>query len=74
MIHGVTRPVALAVESFTPEQKDPWGLLRRGATAETKIDRKDFGLVWNAALDAGGVVLGDEIQITIDVELTRKPE
>ncbi|HUA87710.1 MAG TPA: YceI family protein [Bryobacteraceae bacterium] len=71
-IHGVTRPVTLDVEGMTPEAKDPWGFLRRGATASTTIDRKDFGVAWNAALETGGVMVGDQVQITIDVEMARK--
>jgi polyisoprenoid-binding protein YceI len=73
-IHGVTKPVTLEVESVTDEVKDPWGFLRRGATAITRINRKDFGLTWNVALEAGGVLVGEHIDITIDVEMTRKPE
>ena len=73
-IRGVTRPVALNVESVTAEVKDPWGFVRRGATARTKIERKDFGLIWNAALETGGVLVGDDVEITIDAELTRKAE
>ena len=71
-IRGTTREVALAVSEFTPALKDPWGNLRRGATASTTINRQDFGLTWNKALEAGGVVVGDEVKITIDVELIRK--
>jgi polyisoprenoid-binding protein YceI len=71
-IHGVTQPVALTVEEVTPEAKDPWGNLRRGATAKTKIRRKDFGLHWNVALEAGGFLVGEDIEITIDVELIRQ--
>jgi polyisoprenoid-binding protein YceI len=71
-IHGVTRQVALAVEDVTPETKDPWGNMRRGATAKAKINRKDFGLQWNMALEAGGFLVGDEIEITADVELIRQ--
>ena len=71
-IHGVTRPAVLTVEEVTPEAKDPWGNLRRGATAKTKVNRKDFGLQWNVALEAGGFLIGDEIEITIDVELIRQ--
>ena len=71
-IHGVTQPVALTVEEVTPEAKDPWGNMRRGATAKTKIRRKDFGLNWNLALEAGGFLVGDDIEITIDVELIRQ--
>src|SRR5437660_5211527 len=73
-IHGVTRPVKLAVEDLTPELKDPWGFLRRGATAKTRINRKDFGLHWNAALETGGVLVGDDVQITVDAEITRKAD
>jgi polyisoprenoid-binding protein YceI len=70
-IHGTTRPVALTVEDVTPETKDPWGNFRRGASAKTKINRKNFGLAWNMALEAGGFMVGEEIEITIDVELVR---
>ena len=71
-IHGVTQEVALAVEGVTAEIKDPYGFLRRGATASVTIDRKDFGLVWNNPLESGGVLVGDDVHITIDVELVRK--
>ncbi|MGA2198046.1 MAG: YceI family protein [Bryobacteraceae bacterium] len=71
-IHGVTREVTLAVEGPTPEVKDPWGGYRIGATAETKIHRKDFGLTWNMALEAGGVVVGDEVKISIELEAMRQ--
>jgi polyisoprenoid-binding protein YceI len=70
-IHGVTRPVVLDVDSVTPEVKDPWGFYRRGAAAETKISRKEFGLTTNPLLETGGVVVGDEIQINIDAEFVR---
>jgi polyisoprenoid-binding protein YceI len=70
-IHGVTKPVTLAT-TLTPEMKDPFGGTRRGLTATTKINRKDFGLTWNKALESGGVVVGDEVQITIDAELVKK--
>ena len=71
-IHGVTREVTLAVEGPTPEVKDPWGGYRIGATAETKIHRKDFGLIYNMALEAGGVVVGDEVKISIEIEAMRQ--
>jgi polyisoprenoid-binding protein YceI len=71
-IRGNTRQVALSVEAVTPEAKDPWGNLRRGATAKTRINRKNFGLEWNVALEAGGFLVGDEIEITIDIELIRQ--
>jgi len=71
-LHGVTKPVVLDVEGPTPEIKDPWGKTRAGAQATTKINRKDFGLTWNQALEAGGVAVGDEVTITIDVEATKR--
>ena len=67
-IHGVTRKVVFAVEGPTPPGKDPWGNTRLGASATTKINRKDFGLMWNAALETGGILVGDEVSITVDVE------
>ncbi|MBI2682865.1 MAG: polyisoprenoid-binding protein [Acidobacteriales bacterium] len=70
-IRGVTREVTLDVAGITQEIKDPWGNIKRGATATTKVNRKDFGLTWNAALETGGVVVGDEVTITINVELTK---
>jgi polyisoprenoid-binding protein YceI len=70
-IHGVTREVTLTVET-TPQVKDPWGGTRFGASATAKINRKDFGLTWNQALELGGVLVGDEVQIAIEVELVKK--
>ncbi len=71
-MHGVTREVVLTVEPLSPEIKDPYGMLRAGTTASTKVNRKDWGLNWNAALETGGVVVGDEVTITLDIEMTRK--
>jgi polyisoprenoid-binding protein YceI len=71
-IHGVTKPVVLDVEGFNEESKDPWGNLRRGGSATTTVSRKDFGLVWNKALETGGVAVGDEVKITIDIEGVKK--
>jgi polyisoprenoid-binding protein YceI len=71
-IHGTTREVKLAVEDITPEHTDPWGNKRMGASARAKIRRSDFGMRWNAALEAGGVLVGDEISITLEVELVRQ--
>jgi polyisoprenoid-binding protein YceI len=71
-IHGTTREVKLAVEDITPEHTDPWGGKRLGATARTKIRRSDFGMRWNAALEAGGVLVGDEISVNLEVELIRQ--
>lgn len=70
-IRGTTRQVVLAVDEITAEQVDPWGGRRVGATARTKIKRSDFGMTWNAALEAGGVVVGDEVSISLDVELVK---
>ncbi|MBJ6799841.1 YceI family protein [Geomonas propionica] len=70
-LHGVTRPVVLDVEGLSPEIKDPMGIPRRGATASTTINRKDFGLTWNKMMEAGGVAVGDEVKISIEVELTK---
>jgi polyisoprenoid-binding protein YceI len=70
-IHGVTRKVRLAVEGPTAEGKDPWGNTRIGASAITKINRKDYGLVWNAALETGGLLVGDDVAITIDAEFIK---
>ncbi|WP_224960937.1 YceI family protein [Geomonas subterranea] len=70
-LHGVTRPVALEVEGLSPEVKDPMGTIRRGASASTTINRKDFGLTWNKMLEAGGVAVGDEVKINIEVEMTQ---
>jgi polyisoprenoid-binding protein YceI len=71
-MHGVTKPVTLAVEP-TAEVKDPMkpGAYRMGATAMAKVNRKDFGLTWNKALETGGVLIGEDVAITIDVELVR---
>jgi polyisoprenoid-binding protein YceI len=71
-LHGVTRPVVLAVEGPSAEVKDPRGAVRAGATATTRIDRRDFGIAWSKALDGGGLVVGNEIAITIDVEAVKK--
>jgi len=71
-IHGVTREITVDMEGPTAEVKDPGGNFRRGATATTKIDRRDFGLAWNKVLDSGGLVVGDEVNIYVEVELIRK--
>jgi polyisoprenoid-binding protein YceI len=68
-IHGVTRHVVFAVEGPSTPGKDPWGNPRIGLSATTKINRKDFGLTWNAALETGGILVGDEVTITLDVQL-----
>jgi len=68
-IKGVTKPVSIAVTS-DGTGKDPWGVDRAGFSATLKIDRRDFGLTWNQALEAGGVMVSNEVKLTIDVELT----
>jgi len=70
-IRGVTRKVSFSVEGPTPPTKDPWGNTRIGLSATTKINRKDFGLVWNAALETGGILVGEEVTITLDVEFLK---
>jgi len=70
-LHGVTREVVLDVEGPSKESKDPWGNIRRGATATTRINRKDFGLNWNKALETGGVLVGEEVAITLEIEMIK---
>ncbi len=70
LIRGVTRPVTLYVIN-EGRATDPWGSERAGYTATAKINRKDFGLEWNVALEAGGVLVGDEVRITIETELVK---
>ena len=71
-IHGTTREVALNA-NFTGEGKDPWGNRRVGFSAETKLNRKDFNLTWNQALEAGSFLLGDDVKLDIDVEAVPAP-
>jgi polyisoprenoid-binding protein YceI len=70
-IRGITRKVLFSVDGPTPPMKDPWGNTRVGMSATTKINRKDFGLTWNAALETGGILVGDEVTITLDVEFLK---
>lgn len=67
-LHGVTKEVSLDVE-LSPAIKDPWGNLRVGAHASTTINRKDFGITWSQTLDTGELVVGDEVQVVLEVEL-----
>lgn len=71
-IHGITKEVALDVEGPTAEMKDPYGNVKIGVSANTKINRKDFGLTWNAALEAGGVLVGEEVRITLEVQFVKQ--
>ncbi len=66
-IHGVTKPVVLEVEGGD-RVKDPWGGVRTGFSAKTSISRKEFGLTWNVALETGGLLVGDKIEITLEIE------
>jgi polyisoprenoid-binding protein YceI len=70
-IRGVTRPVILNVEEVSEPAKDPWGSTRIGITAAAKINRKDFGLTWNTALETGGVLVGDDVNIALDVQFIK---
>jgi polyisoprenoid-binding protein YceI len=70
-IHGVTRKVVFEVEGPSEPAKDPWGNVRIGWSASTKINRKDFGLNWNAALEAGGLLVGDQVTITLDAQAVK---
>jgi len=71
-IHGVTKEATFDMEGPTPTVKDPWGNVRAGVTGSTKINRKEFGLVWNAVTEGGGIMVGDEVKITIEAELIQK--
>jgi len=71
-IRGTTKEVVLDVEGPTAPVKDPWGNVRAAATATSKVNRQDFGVKWNATLDNGGVVVGDEVNITIDAEMIKQ--
>lgn len=71
-IHGVTKSIVLEVEGPSQEMTDPWGNIKIGASARTKIKRKDFGLTWNAALEAGGFLVGDDVSINLDVQFVKQ--
>jgi polyisoprenoid-binding protein YceI len=64
--------VVLDVEGLTRESKDPWGSIRRGATATTTINRRDFGLTWNKLLETGGFAVGDEVVVILEIEMVKK--
>jgi len=71
---GKTKEVVLHVDGPTPEIKDPWGNLRRGATARTRVNRHDFGMTWNRALDAGGIMISKMVDVIMEVELIKTAE
>lgn len=68
-MHGVTHEVVLEVEELSQPTKDPWGNLRIGASAHTKINRKDWGLGWNQLLEAGGVAVGEIVKISLEISM-----
>ena len=72
-IRDVTRPVVLDVE-YAGQARSPWGTTSAGFSATTKINRKDFGLTWNVALETGGVLVGEDISIAIEAELVKQPD
>ena len=72
-IHGMTKQVVLEATAPKSPIKDPWGMTRTAASGSTKVNRKDFGLVWNKNLDGGGVMIGDDVAITLDVEMIVPP-
>jgi len=71
-IHGVTKQAVLDVEGPTAPVKDPWGNQRAAVNATTKINRQEFGMKWNTKMDTGGLVVGDDVAITIDAEMVQK--
>ena len=71
-MHGVTKPVTLAVVGPSPAFKDPWGQTHRGFSATTKINREDFGLTWNKAIEGGGFIVGKDVDVTLTLEVLPK--
>jgi polyisoprenoid-binding protein YceI len=71
-LHGVTKSVVLDVDGPTAPIKDPWGNQRAAVSATTKVNRQDYGVKWNATMDNGGVVVGDDVSITLDVEMVKQ--
>ena len=71
-MHGITKPVTLTVNTLTEPVKGPFGNTARGVQASGKVNRKDFGLIWNKSMEAGGVLVGDEVDLVIDAELNPK--
>src|SRR5271168_3438863 len=70
-IHGVTRNVVFEVEGPSAPMKDPWGNTRIGLSATTRINRKDFGLTWNSVLETGGMLVGEDITVTLDLQFVK---
>ncbi len=72
-IRGVTRPVVLDVE-YNGQARSPWGTTSAGFSATTRFSRKEWGLTWNQALETGGMLVGDDVKVSIEVELVKQPE
>jgi len=72
-VHGVTRPVVLDT-TYEGSGKDPWGGERAGFVASTSIDRKDFGLEWNKALETGGLLVGEKVELSLEIEAVKQAE
>lgn len=70
-LRGVTKPLTFAVEGPSNPGKDPWGNMRIGLSATAKINRKDFDLTWNTALETGGILVGEDVQISLDVQFIK---
>lgn len=71
VLHGISRQQTFVVEGPTAPAKDPWGNTRIGLSATGKINRKDYGLNWNAALETGGILVGDDVNISLEVEFIK---
>ena len=71
-MHGVTKPVTLDVSGSPKPMKDPYGNMKLGGVVKTTLNRKDFGINWSQSMDGGGMVVGEDVDVTIDVELTQK--
>ena len=73
-IRDVTKPISLEVEEVTQQMKDPWGKVRFGASARGQLNRKDFGLTWNKAIEGGGLLVGEQVNLTIEAEFVRRED
>ena len=73
-LKGVTKEITLDTEGVTPPINDPWGNTRRGLSATTRFNRKDFGIVWNKALETGGLTLGEDLDVSVEMEFFKKNE
>lgn len=71
-IRDATRAISLAVEEMTPQRRDPWGKLRFGVSARGQLNRKEFGLAWNAAIEGGGLLVGEQVNLSIEAEFVKR--